>query len=45
MTARLRSTFPMYAARRFVVLTGIAMRVFPGGYSFFHNVFSELGGT
>ncbi len=45
MTARLRSTFLMYAAFQFVVLTAIAMRVFPGGYSFFHNFFSELGGT
>lgn len=50
----LRSNILLYAAFQFVVLTGIAMLVYPGGvptnyaatrYSFIQNYFSDLGAT
>lgn len=54
MTARARATLLLYAAVQFVVLTAIAMRVYPGGhvldpwekgYTFFRNFLSDLGAT
>jgi hypothetical protein len=49
-----RASLLIYAAAQFIVLTAIAMAVYPGGavyrrgsdgYLFFQNFFSDLGAT
>ena len=44
-TVRRRTQFLLYAAIQFVLLTTIAMRVYPDGYKLTQNFFSDLGAT
>jgi hypothetical protein len=45
ISARWRATLLLYGALQFVALTTIAMLLYPDGYRFAHNFFSDLGGT
>src|SRR5438045_2679159 len=45
ISARRRGDVLLFAALQFVVLTTIAMAIYPGGYRFTENFLSELGAT